>query len=228
MQVTGRQVDTVAGVEVDSVEQHGGQYPGVTRIQLAELQDRLGLGDEFGLTRTDVVDRTVEHRGHQHVQIGPRQGDPGGEHRPQAVGVGLPGQQVDVRIQISHRQRAHEDDAADHRPEAGQGFERAQRDDQLGFVAAVAVITVRRPDRNTLPLFAIETLGGLLGAGVRLQRQRLVGGEHLGQKRQCRAESRSDRGPQLSVGIGRDGLQQRRLAGRHLQVRRVTRIRAQP
>jgi hypothetical protein len=44
------------------------------------------------LARPEVVDRALDDRGHQHVEVGLR-AYPRGEQRPQAVGVGLTGQQ---------------------------------------------------------------------------------------------------------------------------------------
>jgi hypothetical protein len=69
------------------------------------------------------VDRTFDHRGHQHVEVGLRRRDPRGEQRAQAVGVGLTRQQVDERVEVADRQRTHQVHAAGRGPETGQGLE---------------------------------------------------------------------------------------------------------
>ncbi len=103
-----------------------------------------------------------------------------------------------------------------------------QRHQQLGFVAGVPVVAHRRVDRDAQPLLASVTLGGLLGAGMRLQRQRFVGRQHLEQERQRVAEPGASRGAELTFGVGDHRLQQRDFAARLFQPRRIARVSAQP
>ena len=188
MQVSGGKVDALAGRQADPVQQHRSEHACITRVALPQLQGRLGLGGEFRCPRTKVVDGAVERRGHQDVERGLRRGDPRGEQRAQPVGVGLPGQQSDERVEIRDGERLQERDAAVDRTEAGQRLERTERDDQFGLVAAVAVVARRRRHRNAELVLAGEALPRLLCARVRLQRQRFVGRQHLGEERQRVAE----------------------------------------
>jgi hypothetical protein len=123
VQIARGQVDGLPGTERDPVQQHGSQHARVAGIPLAEFEHGLGLGREFFLARTEVVDRAFDHRGDQEVEIGLGRGDPGGEQRPQAVRVGLIGEQVDERIQVGHRQRPHQFDTLCRWAEAGECLE---------------------------------------------------------------------------------------------------------
>jgi hypothetical protein len=49
------------------------------------------------LPGTDILDRAVDYRGHQHIEVLLRRGDSGGEQRAQTVGFGLVMQQADER-----------------------------------------------------------------------------------------------------------------------------------
>ncbi len=130
-------------------------------------------------------------------------------------------QQVDERIQVGNGQRRISSMvwAAGRNPASASNW--LQRHQQLGLVAGVAVVAHRRVERDAEPLLAPVTLGGLLGAGVRLQRQRLVGRQHLDQERQRVAESGAGRGAELAFGIGEHGLQQRDFAVRLFQPGRI-------
>ena len=113
--------------------------------------------------------------------------------------------------------------------ESGQRLERLQRHQQLGLVAAVAVVADRRGHRNAQAVLARETLDRLLGARVGLQRQRFVGREHLDQERQRVAEAaRAPPAPSCPSGSSRHASEQRVLALVRLQPGRVARVRAEP
>lgn len=99
------------------------------------------------------MNSALQHGGHQHVDVGLRRGDPGGEQRTQAVGVGLVAEQVDERVEVGHRQRLQELAGAGGLTEAGQRLERLQRHQQLGLVTGVAVVAHRRSHRNAQPFF---------------------------------------------------------------------------
>ncbi len=123
VQISGGQVDGLPRAERDPVQQHRSQHARVAGIPLAEFEHGLGFSREFLLARTEVVYRPFDHRGDQEIEIGLRRGDPGGEQRPQAVRVGLIGEQVDERIQVGHRQRPHHFDALRRWTEAGECLE---------------------------------------------------------------------------------------------------------
>ena len=99
------------------------------------------------------------------------------------------------------------------RAEARQRVERvAHGDDQLGLVERVLVVAVVRVDRDAVGLLSREARTRLLGRRVRLQRERLGGGQELQQERQagpasasrapsaCRAPRRSTRRGRMADG----------------------------
>ena len=91
---------------------------------------------------------------------------------PAHAGVGLaelPGQQGDVGIELRNRQCAHQFARSRHGAEAGQRLELVEGHQQLGLVAAVAVVADRRVQRHAQPVLAQVTLDRLLGAGMGLQ-----------------------------------------------------------
>jgi hypothetical protein len=63
---------------------------------------------------------------------------------------------------------------------------------------------------------------------MRLQRQGLVGGEHLQQERQRVAEAPANGRAELTLGIVAQRVEQRHLALVGLQPRRITRMRTEP
>ncbi len=140
VQIPGGKKDALPRLQTDAVEQQRGQHTGITGVALAEFQHRLDLGGEFLCPGADVVDRAIQHRRHQHIEVGLRRGDPGGEQSPQTVGVGLIREQVDERVEVRDRQCTHQLDRAGYRAKSGQGIELSQRHQQFGLVAAVTVI----------------------------------------------------------------------------------------
>ena len=81
----------------------------------------------------------------------------------------------------------------------------AHRDDQLGLGEGIAVVAVERVERHTLGLLAREPGPGLLGVGVRLERERPAGGEQLQQERKASALAR-ELGTERRGGVGRHEL----------------------
>ena len=214
--------------QCDAVEQQCREHAGIAGIAFAEFEHGLGFGGECRFPRTEVVHRAVEHGRHQHVQVGLGRGDPGGEQRPQPVGLGLPGQQADEWVQVRDGERAHQLDAARDGPETGQRLERPQCHEEFRFVAAVAVVARRRRHRDVQPVLTGETVGSLFCTRMRLEREWFIGREHLGQKRQRVAEAFPDGRTQLPLRVGLDHLEQRLLAMVRLQPGRITRMRAEP
>ena len=139
-----------------------------------------------------------------------------------------PGQQIDERVQIRHRKCAQELDTAGHRPEAGQGFEGTEGDDQLRFVAAVAVVAGRGGNGDVQAVLARESLDCLRGTRMCLQREGLLGGENLGQERKRIAETGAGGRPQLTLRVCGDGVEQGPLPAVACQPGGVTRIGAEP
>jgi hypothetical protein len=182
MQVAGRQEDRLARLEHQPVEQQGGQHPTVTRVPLAQLEHGAALELELAVC-LDMCDAGVQQIRQQRVDRRLRQRDPGGEQRPQALPVGLAGEQVDVSGQRRRLDRAQQLDGPGRLAEAGKRVELGERADQLRFGRRVRVVAVARLPRDAGPLLARVARRGLLGRRVCLHRQRLVGGEHLEQER---------------------------------------------
>jgi hypothetical protein len=106
-----------------------------------------------------------------------------------------------------YRQSLKQFDGVGRRTESGQRLELMQRHQQLGLVTGVAIVTHRRIHRDAESLLAPIALGCLHGAGMGLQRQRLLGGQHFDQKRQRVAEPGAGRRTELAFGIVDHGLQ---------------------
>ena len=157
-----------------------------------------------------------------------RRSDPGGEQRTQPRGLGLACEQPDEWFQARNLKGAHQLNRAFGRPESGQRLEVRQRNEQFRLVAAIAVIAHRGVQRHAAAILALIAVEGLFGAGVRLQRQRFIGGEHFDEEGQHIAEPVPHRGAELGLRIGTDGSRQRRLTAGALQVGRVAGMGAQP
>ena len=111
------------------------------------------------------------------------------------------------------------------RPETAQRLERGQRDQQLGLVERVLERARRVVPRNPGGLLGGEPGLRLLARRMRLQGQRLLGGEHLHQERQPGTEPFDHPAAQERVGIGVDRHVQRTPVG---QPARLVGVRPDP
>ena len=144
MQLPGSQVHGLARLQDHPVEQQDAQDAGVRRIALGELRHRRG---DRGPRGVDPVHGQIGHGpghevGHDVGQHDVGHRDERGEHRAQALGVGLPGEHVAVGPQRVHVERVEQGDRALDRAESHQRVELSQGDQDLGIVIGVAGVAV--------------------------------------------------------------------------------------
>ena len=175
-----RLVEALARRERHPVEQQRREHPGVAGVALAEVEQGPRLAGELA-AGADVGDAAVEQRGHQLVDRPLGQRDPGGEHRAQAVAVGLGGEEAGVVLERAHVERLQQAHGRRGLPEPGEGVELGERAQQLGLGQRVGVVALGGRAGHARGLLAGPAGGRLLRRGVGLQAQRLLGGEHLEQ-----------------------------------------------
>src|SRR5262249_52369020 len=107
-------------------------------------------------------------------------------------------------------------------------LEGTERTEQLRLVVTIFVLATRRRQGYSSTLFRLESSAGLLGVGVRLERQRRFGRENLEEEWEGRAEFRYHRCAELVFGSIRDHLEQRLPMPSALYPRGGARMRAQP
>ena len=95
-------------------------------------------------------------------------------------------------------------------------------------MAAIAIVAGRRTHGNSHRVLAGESVRRLLRAGVGLQGQGFVRGEHLRQEGQGDTEALPRRPTELSLGISGDHVDQRRLTGIGLEEGGIAGVGAEP
>ena len=175
-----------------------------------------------------VLDGAIQYGWHQPVDVGLGCGDPGGEQGTQAVGVRLIAKQFDERVEVGDRQRPQQFAGAGRVTETGQCLEFLQRHQQLGLVTGIAIVAQRGGHRDTQSFLTQISIDGLLGTWMGLQRQRLVGREHLDQERQHVTEPGAASGAELPLRIGGQRDRQRCFAVLRFQPGRAARVCAEP
>jgi hypothetical protein len=183
VQVPGGQVQRLARRQRDAVEQQRGQHTGVPRVALRELEHRACLDVELA-PAAGQPDTAVLQRGYQRVEHRLGQGDPRGEERPEAVVVGLRGEQLGVPCQLRNLELAEQPHRGLRHAEPDESVELGESADQLGLVVGVPVVAVCGVARDARGVLVCEARTRLLDARVRLKGEWLVGREHLEQERQ--------------------------------------------
>ncbi len=213
VQGAGGHEHRLARAEGDGVQQQRGDHAGVARVVLREQRDglidagggrvaRLGAGPA-GLD--DLMDRlgVRAHRG----------GDEGAERGAHAVGGGAAGEEGVEAVGEIGAEPLQERGGAARGAEPAQRGEAGQRDEHLGLVVVVAVVALRRLEREPGRGLRGEGLLGVLAIGVDLQGQRLLRCDDLQQVGQAGAKGalhavaehaarvRGDRGVEPGAGV---------------------------
>jgi len=209
VELAGVEVDRLAGLQGDVVEQQRAQDTDVARVAVLEFEDGAqDLGDP--VVPVEMVGGGGDHGVDELGAGGAGDGDPGGEQPAEAVGLVGRVEDGEVAVELGAGEDVEELPGLLERAEAGHGVELGEGDDEFGLVAGVLVVTVAGAQGDALVVLAGVALLGLLGRRMGLQGQGLGGGEELEQEGQAVAVLGAHAGTQGCVGVGGDDVGQGR------------------
>jgi hypothetical protein len=188
VEVARGQVDRLAGLERDEVEEQRAHDADVAGVLAGDARGPLALAREGGggpcRARDGDLPRErgapVERRGHDALE----------ERREAALD----------QHTVLDAQRVEEGDRRAWIPEPREGVELGERRDELGLVAVVTIRAVGCVERDAERVLPLVPAARLLDAGMGLQTERLDGGEHLQQEGSRSPKRRCVAAPSIASG----------------------------
>ncbi len=196
MRDAGAEVEGLAGLEPDVVEEQGGEDAGVARVVVGDA----GVG-RVGAAEAVAGGRGLGDGAGHLLGVG---GEDRGEDLAQGGVLGVGAQQVDVGLEGGDAEPVEEVGGLGGRAEAAQAVELGEGADQFGLVVGVLVVAVRGVEGDAAALLVLVTGPGLGEVGVDLEGERGAGGEELEEEGQPGAEPGHGGGAEFALGVGVD------------------------